>query len=180
MRVFGIAELRLEIIQLADGLVVQIALAVTLQERHCQLVHRIVGPFLPSADPCLQEVDQPGGGHVGPFVKAFYPIAFHLEAEVSLLHRVAELVVPARGSVLLHDFSESIGLGHNQVVELAHPASDIAGFGCHTLHEVGPRLLIVPAPFVCGLALLGPLLLEQLFQLVGGHVFQFVFHSDID
>ncbi len=83
LRVFGIAELRLEIIQLADGLVVQIALAVTLQERHCQLVHRIVGPFLPSADPCLQEVDQPGGGHVGPFVKAFYPIAFHLEAEVS-------------------------------------------------------------------------------------------------
>lgn len=94
LRVFGIAELRLEIIQLADGLVVQIALSGYAPG--ASLPTGTSGSSAPFSRPPIHAFRKSISRRRPrrPFVKAFYPIAFHLEAEVSLLHRVAELGRP--------------------------------------------------------------------------------------
>ena len=141
--VFRVVEPALQVVELTNRLVIQVAVLVALQECHGELVHWIVRPVLLALNPGLEEVDEAAGGHVGAFVELLYLVALHLDLEVSLLHGEAHLgVAPLQLSVLCHCLAEGGQLREAILVQPLHLDADSAHFRLHALHHLGPDALV--------------------------------------
>ena len=170
LRIIGGVELTLQVIEFAYALIVQLTVFVTLQERHGQLIHRIVLTVLAVLDPIAEELDEPVGSDIRTLVEALDLIALDLDLEVPVLDGITPLVIRAQLPVVLQDLVERRGLPDNDRVELLHNTHRDLKLPTGTLDELRAQRLIRGPLVVGGRLLLGPLLLEKLGQLVGRHL----------
>ena len=140
--ILRIIELRLQLVEFRDGFVVQVAVLVPFEERHSELVHRIVHPVVLALDPALEELDKAGGGDVGPFVELLYLVAADLDTEILTLDPERHLPGRLQLPVFPHHMVEGIQFVGAERVQALHLGDGLPDLLLHAEEEVGPDALI--------------------------------------
>ena len=170
---FGVLAIEtvLQLVQLAHRLVVQVALAVTLDHGHPELVHRIIGTQLAPHGVTLQVIHQALGGKVGTLVEALHLVASHLQLHVTVHDGETRLLILAELAVFTHHRTEGGGFFLHPVAERFHIIHDREQLVLHFKHELRTKPLIGVAPVTLVFLLFLLELFQKLLPVLGGQAF---------
>ena len=159
-RILLVVETAFQVVELRDGFVVQVAVLVPFEQGHGELVHRVVRPVVLALYPALEEVDESGGGSVGPLVEAFDLVAFHLNLEVPILDGETHLPLAAELAVVRQGLPEGCQFVHTEGMEGGHFLAKEGCFLLEALHQFGADALVGVAVLEAQAALLFLFLLQ--------------------